>query len=566
MLVTARGFRHPELPDTPDVPRDLGNLAADVETFTARPAVAVLTDAQVRDVGEVGQIRAGRQLAAADFTDLGLAIPAGLWNLGDLTDVSGNARALTNKGAVPFGVGVNGVAATAALFAGSGGQALYIADVGAADPFRIRTGSWGCWFRTAKRAQRQSLVSKWNTTAAQHGWMLDVDQTEVARAVVSIDGTADVTLSGVAVVTDDRWHFAVATFDATTLRLYVDGAQDASMLVAGMLAGSAAPLTIGGYNGSGTTGQPHYGHTDEAFVTPDVLSADQVRLLYAAKVAHASPVAPRRAALSVRRRRRGAVLAAADFPTAPRRLYNFTAASLADAGAQAVALTDPGGTASPLAVAGADGSAAGAYHFDGVNDFLSASDALLPTTGDRSLGAWFKSMRAAIQVIVTYGTDAGDSAFRMLLDASGRLTASTWTTNRALSAASYNDGQWHFGVITYQASPTDGVRFKLYVDGRLVESQAAGTTTTALAGATGFRVGASSSGTDFLQGAIDGAFLADYALAPETIRALYAKGAQDLGSSPKNVGDHVERVDASSVYLIGDTLEPQHHVDLEVAA
>jgi hypothetical protein len=66
----------------------------------------------ILDVGMPGQIRAGRQLTVADFTALGLAPPIGLWNLSDLSNLGSDARALANKGAVPFGVGINGAAAT----------------------------------------------------------------------------------------------------------------------------------------------------------------------------------------------------------------------------------------------------------------------------------------------------------------------------------------------------------------------------------------------------------------------------------------------------------------------
>jgi hypothetical protein len=123
---------------------------------------SALVAAPVLDVGMAGQVRAGRQLANADFTALGLSVPIALWNLGDLTDISGNGRVLANKGGVGFVSGINGLATTAAQFTGSTGQALYVADTGAADPFRIKTGSWGCWFRTAKRGtfQSQSLIGK----------------------------------------------------------------------------------------------------------------------------------------------------------------------------------------------------------------------------------------------------------------------------------------------------------------------------------------------------------------------------------------------------------------------
>jgi hypothetical protein len=56
------------------------------------PPSQVLTGAPVLDVGVLNQVRAGHQLSLADFTALGFSAPAGLWNLGDLTDVSGNGR------------------------------------------------------------------------------------------------------------------------------------------------------------------------------------------------------------------------------------------------------------------------------------------------------------------------------------------------------------------------------------------------------------------------------------------------------------------------------------------
>ena len=109
--------------------------------------LSILSARTIQDIGLSNQIRAGRQLSPADFGAMGLAAPLGLWNLSDLTDVSGNGRNLLNKGGVPFGVGINGGANTAAQFSGNTGQALYISDTGAKDPFRIKTGSVGCWFK-----------------------------------------------------------------------------------------------------------------------------------------------------------------------------------------------------------------------------------------------------------------------------------------------------------------------------------------------------------------------------------------------------------------------------------
>ena len=128
--------------DPADYPTQTNAITDLLDTKVAGRRVAV-TAQPILDVGVLGQVRAGRQLTASDFTALGLSAPLGLWNLSDLSDASGNGRALRNKGAVPFGPGINGAASTAAVFAGSTGQALYISDTGAADPFRIKTGRGG---------------------------------------------------------------------------------------------------------------------------------------------------------------------------------------------------------------------------------------------------------------------------------------------------------------------------------------------------------------------------------------------------------------------------------------
>jgi hypothetical protein len=297
---------------------------------------SALAAAPVLDVGMVGQVRAGHQLANADFTALGLSVPTALWNLGDLTDISGNGRALINKGGVGFVSGINGLATTAAQFTGSTGQALYVADTGAADPLRIKTGSWGCWFRTAKRGRVSTCLTKFNSGAYSRSTSnCDQHQQRVVVAYLHRSGTDLRSASGVSDVADDRWHFVVATFDGTTVRVYVDGVLEGSGHgAAGRLNGSAGPLNIGAYGADAGLQRrpPHFGRVDEAFVTADVLSDDQVRCLYAAKVAHGLGLTPRDVTINVNRRRKGATLTVADFTTQPLRLHNFTAGVLTDEG------------------------------------------------------------------------------------------------------------------------------------------------------------------------------------------------------------------------------------------
>jgi hypothetical protein len=530
----------------------------------ASSASGVLAAAQILDVGLLNQRRAGRQLTNADFTSLGLSVPIALWNLGDLTDVSGNGRVLSNKGSVSFAAGINGVATTAAQFTGTTGQALYIVDAGANDPFRIRTGSWGCWFRTAKRGTAQRLIAKESAADGNWAWDLVITATNGASAQYTPNGLigSAVAVNGVSDVADDRWHFAVATHDATAMRIYVDGVLEGVLSVTALIANGGGPLNIGGYGADAGTAAavPHFGRIDEAFVTSDILTEDQIRCLYATKLTHTLGAVPTAVRLNVHRRRRGSALVVSDFTTAPLRLHNFTAGSLGDEGTSGLTLTNNG---TAVAVAGADGTSGNGFSFAGAQS-LSQTDAGLPAgTTARSYGCWFKSTFTSGGInFFAWGTVATGDA-RLLIGAGGALNCNSAADS--ITGPFVTDGQWHQVIAVEDNAAGDLVKRKLYLDGRLVGGSTVLNAIT-LAGANSFRVGAGSAGAGPFTGQIDRAFVTGYAMTTDDVTRMYAKGSQDLGSSPKNAGDHVERVDSSSVLFIGDTLESQHTVDLGVVA
>jgi hypothetical protein len=520
-------------------------------------AVRTLVAAPVLDVGLAGQIRAGRQLANTDFVNL--TTPRGLWNLSDLTDASGNNQALTNKGAVTFVPGINGAAATAAQFTGSAAQALYRVDTGANDFFRIKTGSFGCWFRTAKRGAVQVVIAKHAPT--QQAFSFYVNSTNVMSVNISANGTSDVAASGVSDVADDRWHFAVGTYDGTTARLYIDGTLEATAAGSGPLFSSAAPLNIGG-NGAdaGTaTSNPHFGRIDEAFMTADVLSEDQIRFLYAAKMLHKiGPTVPAGATLQVRRLRKGGALPVSSFPAQPLRLHNFTTGALTDEGSGNVTLTNNGAA---VAVQGADGRGNGAFNFAGAQS-LSATDAGLPAgLASRSFGCWLKlSATTGANCAISWGTAPNMTNIYV---SGGGLITNNGADN--ISGPFVADGQWHFVIVVEDNAALDGVRRKLYLDGRCVGGSTVLTALT-LGGADRFRVGALPDGTYLFNGQLDGAFVYGGALGASDIAALYAVGSLDLPTAPKNAGDHIEGLDAFNAYVIADTLESQNLLDLAVTA
>jgi hypothetical protein len=519
----------------------------------------VLSAAGILDIGLSSQIRAGRQLSPADFANIGLNAPAGLWNLSDLSDASGNGRALSNKGAVPFASGINGVVNTAAQFSGGAGQALYISDTGAADPFRIKTGSWGCWFRTAKKGVAQNVMGKLQGNLP--GYFTQV-QAGNQLSVGFYDGTAYTNIITSNDVADDVWHFGVATYDGTYLKLYSDGMfVSQAVFLAGVIPNSAIPFNIGNLGADASTAgaNGHFGRVDEAFVTADVLSEDQVRSLYCAKISHTLGAVPARVVLNVRRRKKGVALAVADFPTQPLRLYNFSAASLGDQGSNNQALINNGGAVS---VAGADGSTGNAFNFSGAQS-LSSTDTGLPAgVASRSYGCWFKTISTTgYPGLLAWGASVNVNDTKLMMSSGIIISASAGDNINGLFAA---DGQWHQAIAVEDNAAIDGVKRKLYLDGHLVGNSNVLNPIT-LGGANKLKIAIQVDGTQFFIGQIDGAFVCDYALTADQVHALYAKGVQTLSPSPKNVGDHVEGMDAANLYAIFDTLESQNQIDLAVA-
>jgi hypothetical protein len=531
-------------------------------------ALPVVSSKQISDVGQFGHIRAGRQLTATDFTAMGLAAPIGLWNLSNLNDSSGNGRNLTNKGAVPFASGIEGVAASAAQFAGNTGQGLYITDTGAADSLRIKTGTMGCWFRTARVGVYQALMGKYPAADGNYSYWFQIITSNVLEFGYSTTGVWGTSVSsgqGLTNVCDDRWHFAVAVCDGSLIYLYLDGFLEKVAVGQSTIFGGTAPFTIGGFktDASTATHSPHLGRIDEVFITSEILSEDQIRNLYCVKIPHTLAAVPKTVSLNVRRRKKGAALAASDFPTQPLRLYNFSAGSLNDEGSNGQALTNSGGA---ISVPGVDGSLGNAYQFTGANQIVSTDAGLPSALASRSFGCWFRQPNIQNSpALISWGSGAGTSSQTLFISTTGMLVARSISDD--LAGTFVADGQWHFAVITEENAPLDGGKRKMYIDGRYV----AGSVTMisiGLGGANRFRLGQWADGVGTgtaLIGQIDGVFVCGYILDAKDIIALYVKGAQALGISPKNPGDHVELMTSTDLYCAFDTLEAQHQVDLVVA-
>ena len=128
-----------------------------------------------------------------------------------------------------------------------------------------------------------------------------------------------------------------------------------------------------------------------------------------------------------------------------------------------------------------------------------------------------------------------------------------------------SDGNWHFVVITQENGPSDGVKRKFYVDGRLVASSTI-LNSVVLGGANKFVVGSSLASASNFIGEIDTVFVTDYVLGMFDITKLYTKSLVDHLPSPKNAGDHVQAMDDDHILVAFDTLDIADKVSLKVMA
>lgn len=540
--------------------------------------LTVVTAKDILDIGMADQIRAGRQLSATDFTNLGLLAPVGLWNLSNTNDSSGNGRNLTNKGSVAFTYGINGLASTAAQFdANVTTKAFYISDTGVNDPFRIKTMTLGCWFRTAKRdTAYQTLISKIASVDGNASYSFRINATNRLEAVISLTGLAsgNIAIDGNADVCDGFWHFGVMVSDWNLLRIYLDGNLEIAVS-GGYIFKGPAPLNIGAQSAYASQApmNPFGGQIDEAFITSEILSEDQIRNLYCAKIPHTLGSVPKRINLGVTRKKKGAAFVTDDFPTQPLRLYNFSAGALTDQGSNNVTLTNSGGANN---IPGVDGSLNNAFKFvSGNGQKLISSDTGLPSgTGPRSYGLWFNTLGNSGQdlVLMSWGLNATWANVEVLYvddtTSSGALKSRAFISND-LMGGFVADGQWHFAVVVEDGSAADGQKRKLYVDGALAASDVQTLGSIVLGGANYFRIGqwsdGAGGGAPTFDGQIDSVFVCGYALSPIDIAKLYAKGAQALGISPKNAGDHVEAMTSTDLLCAFDTLPTQHQIDMVVA-
>jgi concanavalin A-like lectin/glucanase superfamily protein len=531
---------------------------------------ATMAYAQVGSNGAANtraNVRAGRQLARTDFTTLlGLSEPKLLLNLSAAVDSSVNGLTFQNNGSITFTeYGVEGVANTAIQLNGIN---QYVAT---SNTVKQKYGTWGGWFKVGTQTVEKFLMGMWTNLSSDNSAKLICTTDGYAQAVVSTGGGSLVghLSKGSTRIDDDKWHFINMTWDGMKLCLYVDGVLDASETMSmgsgttygGPANQSATMFFTVGAEGGGT--KFLLGSVDEVFVTPDVLTEEQLRFLYCKKIAHALATVPEHFTLNVKKYTRSKAYTSTSFTSLgsvaqPLTASIMEAATWVDYGSLAKAMTLSNVSTDVPGPEGNTGSKA--WYFNGAASVI-GTDTGLPSgaaTGF-TLGFWIQARPNpnATRTVLAWGTSAGNAGRQIDIDANGNLVC--WNTGGAgqqVAAFGIADGEWHNVVWIEEPGASSGFTRRLYVDGILVSVATGAIPSITLSGANGFRIGQNLSAAQSFVGNLGGVWIESGQLTGAVIRDLYnTQGQLKNDQQPHNPFNHIERVDTSNVYAIFDQLE-----------
>ena len=122
-----------------------------------------------------------------------------------------------------------------------------------------------CWFNSSSSANWQYILTPANasyTTAGHFSFYI-----KPTTGYAAFDAAASGMVVGTSNVCDGNWHHIAITNSATTLRLFVDGTQQASVASGSTSYGIAGPYRIGSYLGSN---YPVNGYIDDFRITKGI--------------------------------------------------------------------------------------------------------------------------------------------------------------------------------------------------------------------------------------------------------------------------------------------------------
>jgi hypothetical protein len=227
---------------------------------------------------------AGNSAAALAYQDIDRSTPGvkvqlrlgetvGTTGSNSATDLSGYAHPGTPTN-VTFGTAglISNNADTAATFNGSTSKI----EIASSGDFNVTSGSVWTWFKTSTTGAYQELLRR-DDGISNRQFLLRVDNTNKLNAVLIFGSFPGVTSA--ASVTDGVKHLAGLTWSyngsTTTMTLYLDGVSVGTNTTSGAMPAVTAPLLVGAYVTSGTTGESLSGVMDEVGFASRDLAAQE---------------------------------------------------------------------------------------------------------------------------------------------------------------------------------------------------------------------------------------------------------------------------------------------------
>lgn len=264
-----------------------------IELLVVISIIALLSSvvlASLNSARERGRLGAARQFDANVY-HVAADQAVGIWNFDECSgttsaDRSGNGNNGTFTGVPTWLSGSNtqnGVGCALSL----SGSSQYV-SVGNASSLNI-TGpiTVAAWVRFSGLSS-ETIVSKWGAVAsANYSWLLFANLWGSGRVdfLVSGDGTGYVGASSAnGAVAVGRWYFIVGVYDATSVKLFIDGklVGSNSTSIPSSLNISSTPVSIGtDYDNGGAASRFLNGDVDNVSIFSKALTASEIGGLYA---------------------------------------------------------------------------------------------------------------------------------------------------------------------------------------------------------------------------------------------------------------------------------------------
>ena len=210
----------------------------------------------------------------------------GVWHLGEDGNTSangyGDATSNANHGtgsALTNSSDVTAVSGLGQNFNGASNQSI---DFGTASTLHSSTSlTLEAWINPTSLSASRAILGKANSSNANpfHEYLLGIDGTGTKASFSLTTAGALNTLNGTTALSNGTWYHIAATFDGSTMRLYVNGALDASTSASGSVGNYSQPFLLGKYYWD--NGENFDGKIDEPRFSNNTRSADWIKLEYA---------------------------------------------------------------------------------------------------------------------------------------------------------------------------------------------------------------------------------------------------------------------------------------------